>query len=278
MKINRCFSTLTCIDASVADVVSYAKKHSMSGVEIRLDAAQTVYGTGLEGAADIRALFEDAGIAITDLATGVNVTGLGDLDAEMRKAEGCVKLASAVGASAIRIFVGGHQPKLSVAPKEDIGAIAAFVRDLCDYAAEYGIAVWAETHSSHSTAASMKALSDRVNRKNFAVIWDVLHSIEFCESPEDSVKLLSGGLLAHVHLKDARPSDDPDASQYIHTSLGAGTFPLAKVLSLLDEASYDGYLSLEYELPWRPELRGCYADTDAILDAYNAWLDAARNK
>ena len=118
MKIKRCFSTLTCIDATIAEVVTYAKNHNMSGVEIRLDAAQTVCGTGLEGADDIRALFADAGIAITDLATGVNVTGLGDLGAEMTKAEGCVKLASAVGAGAIRIFVGGHQPKLSVAPRK----------------------------------------------------------------------------------------------------------------------------------------------------------------
>lgn len=275
MKFKRCFSTLACVDAPIDAVVTYAKKHAMEGVEIRLDAAQTVCGTGLDGADGIRALFADAGVVITDLATGVNVTGLGDLEAEMTKAEGCVKLAAAVGASAIRIFVGGHQPKLSVEPKEDMDAIVGFVRTLCDFAKDCGVAIWAETHSSHSTAASMKALSERVGRDNLAVIWDVLHSIEFHESPEDSVRLLNGGLLAHVHLKDARKPDDPDASQYIHTALGKGTFPLSKVLSLLDSVGYDGYLSLEYELPWRPELKGTYADTDAILDAYNAWIDGA---
>ncbi len=275
MKFKLAFSTLTCIDASIEDVVTYAKNHAMEGVELRLDAAQTICGTGLDGAEYIRSLFADAGITITDLATGVNVTGLGDLAAEMTKAEGCVRLAAAVGTGAIRIFVGGHQPKLSVEPKEDIAAITDFVRRLCDFASDHGVAVWAETHSSHSTAASMKALSERVGRDNFAVIWDVLHSIEFRESPEESVELLAGGLLAHVHLKDARQPDDPDASQYIHTALGEGTFPLAKVLSLLEAVSYDGFLSLEYELPWRPELKGCYADTDAILDAYHAWMDGA---
>ena len=277
MNIKRCFSTLTCVDAPMDAVVSYAKKHAMHGVEIRLDAAQTICGTSMDGADAIRTLFADAGITITDLATGVNVTGLGDPDAEMKKAEGCVRLASAVGAGAIRIFVGGHQPKLSVEPKEDIDAIAAFVRTLCDFASAYGVAVWAETHSSHSTAASMKALSERVGRGNFAVIWDVLHSIEFRESPAASVKLLAdSGLLAHVHLKDAREPDDPDASQYIHTALGAGTFPLVEVLSLLDSVNYTGFVSLEYELPWRPELKGLYADTDAILEAYCAWVDGAR--
>ena len=272
-QCKRCFSTLTCIDATVDEVIAFAKKHGMAGVEIRLDASQTICGIGLGGAADIRAKFAAADVAVTDLGTGVNVTGLGDPDAEMKKAQGCVLLAEAVGAAAIRIFVGGHQPKLSEPPREDIDAIVTFVRELCVFAAAHGVAVWAETHSSHSTAAAMKALSERVGHPNLAVIWDVLHSIEFHEDPAESVTLL-GGLLAHIHLKDAREPDDPDASQYIHTALGAGTFPLARVLSLLDAADYDGYLSLEYELPWRPELKGTYPDTDAILDAYNAWIDA----
>lgn len=270
----RSFSTLTCIDATVDEVIALAKNHGMAGVEIRLDKDQTICGIGLDGADAIRAGFAEAGIAVTDLATGVNVTGLEDRAAEMAKAEGCVRLAEAVGAAAIRIFVGGHQPKLSVEPKEDMDNIVSFVRDLCVFAAEHGVAVWAETHSSHSTAASMKALSERVRHENLAVIWDVLHSIEFRETPAESVKLL-GNLLAHVHLKDACQPDDPDASQYTHTALGAGTFPLAEVLSLLDKVGYNGYLSLEYELPWRPELKGTYPDTDAILDAYNAWIDAS---
>ena len=88
MKLKRCFSTLTCVDASVDEVLTYAKKHAMDGVEFRLDAAQTICGTSLDDADAIRAQFADAGVTITDLATGVNVTGLGDLDAEMKKAEG----------------------------------------------------------------------------------------------------------------------------------------------------------------------------------------------
>ena len=271
------YSTLTCVEANVDEVIAFAKNHGMAGVEIRLDKEQTICGLGIDCADDIRRKFGEADVVITDLATGVNISGLGDLAAEMEKAQGCVRLAHAVGAAAIRIFVGGHQPKLSAAPKEDIDAIVSFVRDLCNFAAEYGVAIWAETHSSHSTAASMKALSDRVGCGNLAVIWDVLHSIEFSESPAESTRILNdAGLLAHIHIEDARKPDDPDASQYIHTALGAGTFPLAEVLSLLDAVGYDGYLSLEYELPWRPELKGSYENTDAILDAYNAWVAGAR--
>lgn len=267
------YSTLTCIDADIDAVIAFAKNHDIPGVEIRLDRDQNICCMGLDSAADIRAKFEAAGVAVTDLGTGVNVTGLGDLTAEMAKAVGCVRLAAAVGAPAIRIFVGGHQPKLSVPPTEDKERIASFVQELCDTAAEYGVAVWAETHSSHSTAASMKALADKVCRPNLGVIWDVLHSIEFLEDPAESVKILSdAGLLSHLHIKDARRPDDPDASQYIHTALGAGTFPLAEVLSLLDGVDFDGYLSLEYELPWRPELKDTYENTDAILEAYRAWV------
>ena len=267
-----CFSTLTCPDASPDEVIALLKKYNMDGIEIRLDVAQTAFGIGLDGADALRCKFADAGIAIIDLGTGVNVTGLGDTDAEMTKARGCVDLAAALGAGAIRIFVGGHQAHIGDVPREDKYGIVRFVRGLCTYAKEKNVEIWAETHSSHSTAAAMRSLADAVAMDNLRVIWDVLHSIEFRESPADSVAIL-GDLLAHVHLKDARPSEDADATQYIHTALGAGTMPLSEVLALLRAADYHGYLSLEWELPWRPELAGCYRDADATIGAYAAWLD-----
>ena len=272
--MKRAFSTLTCIDADLETVLALAKKHGMTGVEFRLDNAQHICGLDITHAEEIRRMFSDAGIAIVDLATGVNITGLGDLAAEMDKARGCADYAQAVGARGIRVFVGGHQGHIGDVPKENKYAIVRFLRDLCAYAADRRVEVWAETHSSHSTAASMRALCDAVQADNLRIIWDVLHSIEFREAPADSVAIL-GDLLAHIHLKDARPSDDAEATQYIHTALGAGTFPLAEVLSLLDAADYDGCLSLEWELPWRRELQGCYADADETLAAYNAWLDRA---
>lgn len=267
-----CFSTLTCVDASPDEVIALLKKYNMDGIEIRLDVAQTAFGIGLDGADALRCKFTDAGIAIIDLGTGVNVTGLGDTDAEMTKARGCVDLAAALGAGAIRIFVGGHQAHIGDVPREDKYGIVRFIRGLCTYAKEKNVEIWAETHSSHSTAAAMRSLADAAAMDNLRVIWDVLHSIEFRESPADSVAIL-GDLLAHVHLKDARPSEDADATQYIHTALGAGTMPLSEVLTLLRGADYDGYLSLEWELPWRPELAGCYPDADATIGAYAAWLD-----
>lgn len=266
-----CFSTLTCVDAAPDAVIALLKKYGMDGIEIRLDSAQKAFGLDHSEAEQLRCRFADAGIAIIDLGTGINVTGCGDTEAEMTRAQGCVDLAAALGARAIRIFVGGHQPHFSDVPHEDRYAIVRFVRTLCTYAAQKHIEIWAETHSSHSTAAAMRALADAVCMDNLRVIWDVLHSLEFREAPSDSVCLL-GPLLAHVHLKDARPSDDPEATQYIHTALGAGTMPLAEVLSLLRKIGYDGYLSLEWELPWRRELQGCYADTDETLGAYTAWL------
>ena len=47
------------------------------------------------------------------------------------------------------------------------------------------------------------------------------------------------------------------------------------MLSLLKKAGYSGYLSLEWESAWHPELNSLYEDIPALLNAYNDYMDKA---
>lgn len=273
-KMKRAFTTLACMDATIDEVIAYAKRNRIEGVEIRLDKDQKIIGYGIEEAAALRAKFEESGVVLTDLATGVGAADYSEKQLALGKE--CVDLAAAVGCPAIRVFVGGSKPHFTDVPKENFDGIVRFFAELCDYAAPKGVKIWAETHSSFSTAASMKKLMDAVQRDNLEILWDVIHTIEFFETPAESVRIL-GDKLAHVHLKDGRHSGDKNRTQYHHTKLGEGEMPIDEVMRLLSEADFDGYLSLEWELPWRPELQGCYKDTDETLAAYNKLLDDAEN-
>ena len=270
--MKRAFSTLTCLGAGIDEIIEYAKKADIDGVEIRLDKDNTICGLGIEDADVIRGKFAAAGCVITDLATAVSLAGRNDKVLETSKK--CIDLAAAVEAKAIRIFVGGHMKTFSDVPNQDIPGIAESVSEMCAYAKIKGVEVWAETHSALSKAEDICKLCDMVDADNLKVLWDVLHSIEFGESPEESIRIM-GKRLAHIHLKDAVPPEDKNLIQYRHTARGKGALPLAKVLSLLDDAGYDGYLSLEWELPWHPELAECYPDTDVTLAAFNHWVDEA---
>ena len=270
--MKKCFSTLACTDASLDEVLEAAKKADINAIEARLDKDNRICGFGVADADIVRSKLEAAGCVITDLATSVSVKDRNKN--ALITARSCIDLASEVGARGVRIFVGAHIKTFDEAPAHDLEGAAVTVAEMCAYAKPLGVEIWAETHSSLSTTKALCGFCDRVDADNLRVLWDVLHSLEFGEAPEASLNIM-GTRLAHVHLKDAKPAHDPKLTQYRHTALGEGTFPLAKVLALLEAAKYDGYISLEYELPWRAELKGCYSDTDAILAAYNRWLASA---
>ncbi len=268
--MKRAFSTLACMNASLDEIVSYAARHKMSGVEVRLDKEQKLCGFGVEDAGRIREAFAKQNVALIDLASGVSVTSCHEK--KLEEAKTVVDLASAAGAKGVRIFVGAGAKYFSDPVRNDFDGIVRQIAALCTYAKTKGVEIWAETHSSFSTGAMMKNLLDAAGADNLGVIWDVIHTIEYGESPAETVRLL-GGKIVHVHIKDGRFSGDRNRTAYVHTKLGEGEIPLGEILNCLNSVGYDGALSLEWELPWRPELAGCYRDTDETLEAWNAWLD-----
>ena len=59
------------------------------------------------------------------------------------------------------------------------------------------------------------------------------------------MRYLSGKVF-HVHIKDGDFKN--------HTLLGEGKVPMLQILQLLQENGYTGYLSVEWEKAWKPEL------------------------
>ena len=100
---------------------------------------------------------------------------------------------------------------------------------------------------------------------NLKAIWDVIHSLEYGETLEDSIAHL-GSHIAHVHLKDGVAISGQ--TEFLHTDLGAGQMPFDAVIQALKQIRYDGFLSLEWESPWRPEIRDLYPDPLVLLNKY----------
>ena len=170
--MKRAFSTLACMDLTFPELLDCAVRNGMEGVEIRLDPAQKICGTGLEGAEEIRALCSQSGVTITDLATGVSIVRYDE--ALMKTAMTCVDLASAVNCRAIRVFVGAMISRFSDVPKQDVDGIVRFLKELCPYAAKKQVDIWLETHSIYSTGRSVMELMDAAGEPNLYVLWDLM--------------------------------------------------------------------------------------------------------
>lgn len=255
------------MSASLDDVIAAARASGMSGIELRTSRDGTLFGLpAVENAALIRSRLSDAGIAVTDLAASITVSGYSpDL---IRSSAEDISLAAALGAPGIRIFL--RRRKGDADNPVSVPGIAAALSEMADAAAASGISLYIETHGEFSRGEDVRSVIDLIGKRNVFAIWDVIHTLEYGEGPRRSVAVL-GDRLAHVHVKDGVRVDGK--IQYLHTDLGVGTVPFRDVLRILEDSGYSGFISLEWEAPWRQEIRDLYPTAPELLRAYRKYIE-----
>ena len=272
--MKRSFSTVSCLELTYNELIETAKKNNMDGVEIRLDNNNKICGYGIEKADEIYEAFSNAGIKITDLGTNVGL--LFYTEDGIRIAMECIDLASAVKATGIRVFLGSFSRYYSTYGDYDYKDIVKAVKELAIYAKPKNVEIWLETHNDFSTGEILKKVIDDCGEENVKVIWDIMHPLERGETPFETVRYL-GSRIGHVHMKDGIDRRDFNMTNYLYTRLGEGEINPGEIIAALNSINYDGYLSLEFENAWRPEIREAHSGIDEILESYNLWLDTAEN-
>jgi len=262
------FSSLACMEASLPELIAYAKNANLCALEIRLDKNDRI--CGMEDA-DVLAYLpaiKEAGLFISDLGSSVAFT---KYDAErVARGKRNLDLAASVGATGLRVFL--DHDKSCTPPAFDFDGAVQALKELCAYGASVGVEIWLETHGTFSTGASLRPVLDAVADPQLKIIWDIIHSVEYGESIEESIALI-GKDICHIHIKDGvKPEDHPTHIQYILGALGAGEVDTAASVRLLDGIGFDGVYSLEWESAWHPELIPLYKDIPALLDAFCGYM------
>lgn len=249
MTRRRAFSTLGCPAASIAEIADLAYASGWTAVELRSSEDSAVHvGLSLSDRSAIAAAL--GGVERICLATYVTLDSADATDAvvlEGIRAE--AELARDLGFTAIRVFAGGD---------DDV----AIVRRLRTAAGCSGVDIWLETHDSHSTGLSVARVLDAVDDERVGAIWDIAHPWAAGE-PVTTTAALLAPWLRHVQIKDVSSRRDP-----LPVLPGTGVLPLGDVLTQLDARGYDGYLGLEWELRWHPEL----PPLAEALSAADSWL------
>jgi len=123
-----------------------------------------------------------------------------------------------------------------------------------------------ETHDAFSSARRVAEVLRAVDSAYVAALWDSHHSYRVGETAQEVIEVL-GTRLAHVHVKDARRVT-PGGSAWQLTLLGEGEVPVREQLKLLVQHGYTGYVSVEWEKKWHPEI----AEPEIALPQHIAWL------
>ncbi len=241
------FSTLGCPGAPLAEVVSLATRLGYDGIELRAAADEPVDAelskAQRRGA---RQLIGDAGLETVCVASYVRLTQALDEPSydPVADAESAIELAADLGAPLLRVFGGGERPD-----DDRIEVAGRALRDITTRAQGSGITVAIETHDAFCLGRDVARVLS-VNGDGAGALWDVAHPFRKGESPTETASFI-GPQVSHVHVKDLRVPDD-----LTPVPLGTGVVPLDAILEELAGLRYGGWISVEWEKKWHPEIRG----------------------
>ena len=244
------FTTLGCPRWDVAAIVARAVEYGFDGVDFRGYLGEiNIYKLAefTTQAKETARKFADAGLKVTCTSSSARLmAGAESLD-EVRA---YARMCEAFGAPYLRVFGGG----IGTAPREQaVEAAAKNCRAMAEVAKDHGVMLLVETHDEWLDSSLMRSLMDAVGSPAAAVLWDVHHPYRLIgEAPATTWKNL-GPWIRNTHWKDSAQAKDAPGGHRL-CLMGEGDIPLYRIFETLKKGGYDGWLTLEWEKHWHPEL------------------------
>ncbi len=268
MKIS--FSTLACPEWSFQQIVSGASQYGYDGIELRV-VSGTVDLWNLEDFTpgklpSSRRRAQDAGLATPCLGTSASFHSADtterhrNIDVAMRM----VEIAIGLGCPAIRVFGDRIQPGNTRA--ETQAWVADALAQLADALTPTGIEVWLETHGDFTTAEQVAVLLNQANNPAIGIIWDPANAFAV-DGKLPSITPAIASRIRHVHLKDLKRTDSGTTQGAQYVLPGDGDFPFDEMFAQLEQASFQNFVSFEWEKFWHPEL----AAPEVALPRFIEW-------
>lgn len=260
------FSTVSCPKWDFDTIAARAREYGYHGVEIRgflnelVPTAADVFKTDIDV---LRRSFNTAGVEVACLASSISM--------DQRHAAWQVwrRRPNQLGASKLHRFIdtarrlGCHLVKIfdtEVRPGQSRDSAAVALGDwllpLADYAADRDVVIVIENALSFRASKEMWSILDRLQHPSIACCWDVFNAALIGESPYFSVPVLNTKI-AYTQVKDAKFG--PLGATYC--KLGEGDVPVEKFITRLLGIGYTGYVTVEWEKAWLPNI----AEPEEIL-------------
>ncbi|HET8909941.1 MAG TPA: sugar phosphate isomerase/epimerase family protein [Ktedonobacteraceae bacterium] len=246
------FSTLACPDWSWELIVQKAVEYGYQGLELR----------GVEGEMDLtkaapfsaqrlaatKSELKERGLAVPCLDTSCRFDQASEIGKNLDEGRRHIDLAVALDAPAIRVF-GDSIPD---AQSRDaiIEQVIRGLQVLAQHAEGTPVQVLLESHGDFARVQNLLDVIQVVKHPNVGILWDVHHPYRFFSEPlaETYEKLKDS--IKHVHLKNSIVT--ADGVRYC--LMGQGDLQVNEVLQLLSGGHYNGWISLEWEKRWHPEI------------------------
>lgn len=288
MKI--AFSTVACPELSLERVARTAADFGYRGVELRL--SPTGVGAGAAGgrgehdgvASDpmktdgraVHDLFEDAGVDIVSLATGVRFDRsvwppvVGRLfqseEIGVPETKAAVVRASECGAEFVRVF--GHQLPGGEPRAWGLRRVAERLALAAQTARNTPVRVLIENSGSFDRAEALAELHDLVGSPFLGMAYNIVPAVLAGDDPIAELPRLID------RLRVVKVGDIGEDGRPMPLGQAGGRLPVEAFVRALRAGGYEGWIVYEYPRLWRPELGDPMGVLRDAADRLYAWSAA----
>lgn len=265
--------TMGTPEYTVPEAIDLFARLGMEGIEaICHDEYRSAIRTDIPAAGlrELRQRAEGQGLrfaAITPYATDLNSHDPQVAAAHRDLLLRAIEIAHALGAGCIRTYPGRETAGPGRA--ERFRRLVEAVHGPAEAAAQAGVRLGLENHfntlgdSAKATVEAVRA----VNHPAVGIVYDQANLTMLGAEDYREAISLQAPFLQHVHVKDLSFKDKPpeatsgtvealppEAKPTDSRVVGEGILPWREIIAELKRAGYDGWLSIEYERRWYPEL------------------------
>jgi sugar phosphate isomerase/epimerase len=247
--------------------VSLGRSWGYAGVELRLIDGELIDPAMPASArARVKRTLASAGLPAVAVDSSIRLAGE-DPGAELRQ---FLELASDWEAPLVRVF-GGALPGDGPGRQTRLEAAARVLEETAPTAERLGVAIGVETHDAFSASAVVAELLALVDSAAVGAVWDSHHPHRMGERAADVWANLGPRILL-AQVKDARPDPGRDDGWQL-VPLGEGEVPVRDMLALLSAGGYRGWVSVEWEKRWHPEIAAPEVALPQHLAMLGSWLE-----
>jgi len=245
-------------EMSYTDVIAHVA--AMGAEHIEIVPLGVVLSENPELVRAIKTKAFECGIELSNYAIGANFCDLDDeaFQRELDYVKREVDVAAELGISFMRHDIASSKDTSISHFLEQLPRLVHACREIALYAAQYNIVTSIENHGyfvQHSDR--VQAIVKEVNRPNFRTTLDIGNFLCQDENPLIAVQN-NISIASVVHIKDFyyRPADRAPGEGWFPTAsgnwlrgaiAGHGDIDIPKVLRIVKESGFDGYLSIEFE-------------------------------
>jgi sugar phosphate isomerase/epimerase len=264
------FSTLAFPDATLEEAVSLGSSLGYAGIELRVIDGK-LFDSSISPAERERVKRTTAAARLPIVAVGSSVILTADQPGpELHR---ILELANQWESRFLRVY-GGQLSEDSETRRKQMESAAKVLEESIPLAERLGVVMAIETHDGFSASSVVAELLAKIPSKSVSALWDSHHPHRMGETPAEVFKNI-GHRTTHVHIKDARRSAAHKNGWQL-MPLGEGEVPVREILKLLVAGGYQGYLTVEWEKYWHPEIEAADIALPHELKVLQEWLETLR--